>query len=275
MKYLILMHVDPEVMASLSLEQQQSIGAGHQEFMAKTTETGEMLSTHALGDPSQTKVVRGRNGMPETVDGPFAETKEFMGGYYLLDVESEERAIELGWGPAARSRAAGPRRAPAPLRHRSAGRLRRRRAGSPARGASAMAARRPPRRPVRLAADKCAPPHDRPHPERPPPARPGTGLLRAVAATRRCADRARRREHLAAPVVLPSRAQPHRAGDVDTPRGRRPHDGADRPRVSSSPKRRSPSASAVPRPASARLERTSRLRSGPAIDSTRCSTSST
>lgn len=95
MKYLILMHVDPEVMASLSLEQQQSIGAGHQAFMAKTTETGEMLSTHALGAPSQTKVVRARNGRPETVDGPFAETKEFMGGYYLLDVESEERAIEL------------------------------------------------------------------------------------------------------------------------------------------------------------------------------------
>ena len=95
MKYLILMHVDPEVMASLSLEQQQDIGAGHQAFMAKTTETGEMLSTHALGAPSQTKVVRNRNGTPETVDGPFAETKEFMGGYYLLDVESEERAIEL------------------------------------------------------------------------------------------------------------------------------------------------------------------------------------
>ncbi|MBM7832730.1 hypothetical protein JOE59_003435 [Agromyces cerinus] len=95
MKYLILMHVDPEVMASLSLEQQQTIGDGHQAFMAKTTETGEMLSTHALGAPSQTKVVRSRNGRPETVDGPFAETKEFMGGYYLLDVESEERAIEL------------------------------------------------------------------------------------------------------------------------------------------------------------------------------------
>ncbi|MFB6609119.1 YciI family protein [Agromyces sp. NPDC056379] len=95
MKYLILMHVDPEVIASLSLEQQQHIGAGHEAFMAKTTESGEMLSTHALGAPSQTKVVRARNGRPETVDGPFAETKEFMGGYYLLDVESEERAIEL------------------------------------------------------------------------------------------------------------------------------------------------------------------------------------
>ena len=95
MKYLILMQVDPEVLASLSAEQQQAIGDGHQAFIAKTTESGEMLSTHALGAPGQSTVVRSRNGTPEAIDGPFAETKEFMGGYYLLDVVSKERAIEL------------------------------------------------------------------------------------------------------------------------------------------------------------------------------------
>lgn len=40
-------------------------------------------------------MVRGRSGAPEVVDGPFAESKEFMGGYYLVDVESKDRAIEL------------------------------------------------------------------------------------------------------------------------------------------------------------------------------------
>lgn len=95
MKYLILMQVDPTVLDALTAEQQQAIGDGHQAFIAKTTETGEMLSTHALGDPSQSTVVRSRDGKPEAVDGPFAETKEFMGGYYLIDVESKERAIEL------------------------------------------------------------------------------------------------------------------------------------------------------------------------------------
>jgi hypothetical protein len=39
--------------------------------------------------------VRARNGAPEVSDGPFAEAKEYMGGYYLVDVESRERAIEL------------------------------------------------------------------------------------------------------------------------------------------------------------------------------------
>jgi hypothetical protein len=93
-KYLVLMHVDPSVIEALSEEQQQMIYDGHQAFMAEATKSGEMLSTHALGDPSQSTVVRG-GGKPQVVEGPYAETKEFMGGYYLLDVESKERAIEL------------------------------------------------------------------------------------------------------------------------------------------------------------------------------------
>jgi hypothetical protein len=95
MKYLILMQVDPDVLAALGEEEMNAIGDGHQRFIAAITETGEMLSTNALGDPSQSTVVRSRGGVPEVVDGPFAETKEFMGGYYLVDVESKERAIEL------------------------------------------------------------------------------------------------------------------------------------------------------------------------------------
>jgi hypothetical protein len=95
MKYVILMQVDPDVLAALSEEQSAAIGEGHQRFMAAITESGEFLSTNALGDPSQSTVVRGTGGAPEVVDGPFAEAKEFMGGYYLVDVESKERAVEL------------------------------------------------------------------------------------------------------------------------------------------------------------------------------------
>lgn len=95
MKYVVLMHVDPKVLDALSAEEQQAIGDGHQAFIDEVTKSGEMLSTHALGDPSQSTVVRSKGRKPEVVEGPFAETKEFMGGYYLLDVESKERVIEL------------------------------------------------------------------------------------------------------------------------------------------------------------------------------------
>lgn len=95
MKYLILMQVDPAVLEQLTEEQQQLIGTGHTAFMETTKDSGEFLSTNALADPSQSKVVRSLNGFPEVTDGPFTEAKEFMGGYYLIDVESEARAIEL------------------------------------------------------------------------------------------------------------------------------------------------------------------------------------
>jgi hypothetical protein len=95
MKYLILMHVDPAVLEQLTAEQQTAIQTGHAEFMRATKESGEFLGTHALAGPSQSKVVRSANGVPEVTDGPFVEAKEFMGGYYLLDVEDEARAVEL------------------------------------------------------------------------------------------------------------------------------------------------------------------------------------
>ena len=96
MKFLILMQVDPDVLANLTDDQQKAIGDGHAKFMAETKESGEFVFTQALGDPSQSTTVRGRaSGRPEITEGPFAETKEFLGGYYLIDVESRERAVEL------------------------------------------------------------------------------------------------------------------------------------------------------------------------------------
>lgn len=95
MKYLVMMQIDPDVMAQLSAEEGQRLMDGHQAFMKATKESGEFIATQALADPNQTKVVRARDGLPEVTDGPFAEAKEFLGGYYLLDVDSEQRVLEL------------------------------------------------------------------------------------------------------------------------------------------------------------------------------------
>jgi hypothetical protein len=94
-KYLILMHVDPAVLEGLTADQQSQMMTGHQDFIKSTKDSGEFLATSALADPAQSATVRARNGAPEVTDGPYAESKEYMGGYYLIDVESRERAIEL------------------------------------------------------------------------------------------------------------------------------------------------------------------------------------
>jgi hypothetical protein len=68
---------------------------GHGEFIKTIQESGEMISTQALADPSNTAVVRVRDGVPVVTDGPFVESKEFLGGFYLVECESKDRAIEL------------------------------------------------------------------------------------------------------------------------------------------------------------------------------------
>jgi hypothetical protein len=57
-------------------------------------EAGELVSGQPLVDPSRAKTVRFHNGAPLPTDGPFAEIKESLAGYWIVDV-TEERAIEI------------------------------------------------------------------------------------------------------------------------------------------------------------------------------------
>ena len=57
--------------------------------------SGEFVATQGLAEPKEAKVVRGeKNGLPIT-DGVFPESKEFLLGYWIVDVESPERAYEI------------------------------------------------------------------------------------------------------------------------------------------------------------------------------------
>lgn len=95
MKFLLIMNVNPQILDALTEEERNEITTGHGAFMDAIKASGEMLGTVALADPSQTATVRARAGVPAVTDGPFLEAKEFLGGYYLVDVESRERAVEL------------------------------------------------------------------------------------------------------------------------------------------------------------------------------------
>jgi hypothetical protein len=58
-------------------------------------ESGELVDNQGLADGSQAKTVRIKNGIPVATDGPFAEAKESLVGYWIVDVENEARAIEI------------------------------------------------------------------------------------------------------------------------------------------------------------------------------------
>jgi len=56
-------------------------------------EAGELVGVEGLAPPGQARIVRSKGeGAPEVTDGPFAESKEFLVGYWIIDVESAERA---------------------------------------------------------------------------------------------------------------------------------------------------------------------------------------
>lgn len=79
-------------------------------FARQLGESGELVGAEGLAPPAQARVVRaGKNGGPEVTDGPFAEAKEFLAGYWIVDVESPVRAYEIA---ALASAAPGPGGAP-------------------------------------------------------------------------------------------------------------------------------------------------------------------
>jgi len=60
------------------------------------TRSGELVDAQGLAPPGRAKVVRfGKGNSPVVSDGPFAETKEFLAGYWIVDVEKPERAYEI------------------------------------------------------------------------------------------------------------------------------------------------------------------------------------
>ena len=64
-------------------------------FAQKLRQAGELVAAEGLAAPSQAKLVRGsKDGTPVT-DGVFPETKEFLAGYWIVDVESPERAYQI------------------------------------------------------------------------------------------------------------------------------------------------------------------------------------
>lgn len=98
MKYLILIHTNPaslKVWAGLDDEQRMAFGLGHRALTEFLAESGELIVSEGLADPSLATYVSVRNGKTLTSDGPFAEVKEHLAGLYLVDCDSIERAIEL------------------------------------------------------------------------------------------------------------------------------------------------------------------------------------
>ena len=95
MKYLLMIYGNQEKWASIPAEKWPEAIARQDTFNRTYRETGELLGAYGLADAARARLVRRVDGQPAVTDGPYLETKEYMASFYLLDCESEERALAI------------------------------------------------------------------------------------------------------------------------------------------------------------------------------------
>lgn len=92
-KYMLLIYSNAESWASLSPEQRDGLTTAHEELSRELTEQGLLVSAAGLADPITTRTVQVRDDTTTTTDGPYAEAKEHLAGFYLVECDNIDQAI--------------------------------------------------------------------------------------------------------------------------------------------------------------------------------------
>src|SRR5262245_29240981 len=103
MKYLCLAYEEEATLNALTASQWDALRRETLDYVVTLKEGRHLVSTHALQSRRTAATVRMRDGKLSVTDGPYAETKEMLGGFFLIEAPSFEEAIRLasGW-PSAR-----------------------------------------------------------------------------------------------------------------------------------------------------------------------------
>ncbi|MBB4933150.1 hypothetical protein F4561_003970 [Lipingzhangella halophila] len=107
MKYVILIHSNPQPWGhptgdylaefqALPEAQREKLTEDFERTLTELQENGELVTGEALADPASARLYRWRDGSPLPSDGPYSESKEHLAGFFLIDVDSQERAEEVG-----------------------------------------------------------------------------------------------------------------------------------------------------------------------------------
>ena len=95
MQYLLLIYGNEQEWTSMGREEMEKVYEGHRDYAARMEQAGVLRGGAELAPGTTATSVRFSEGRTRTTDGPFAETKEQLGGYYLIEVENLDQAI--GW----------------------------------------------------------------------------------------------------------------------------------------------------------------------------------
>jgi hypothetical protein len=94
MRYLLLIGSDDKNQTAPPKAEMEAIVQGHARFAQELRATGKMVHAERLRPDSDGSRIRVKAGQRQVMDGPFTETKEALGGFYLIECETREEAVE-------------------------------------------------------------------------------------------------------------------------------------------------------------------------------------
>jgi hypothetical protein len=94
MRYLLLIGTDDKNQTAPPKAEMEAIVQGHARFAQELRATGKMVHAERLRPDSDGSRIRVKAGQRQVMDGPFTETKEALGGFYLIECETREEAVE-------------------------------------------------------------------------------------------------------------------------------------------------------------------------------------
>ena len=93
-KYILLLYGPPVRPEEITPEQWQGVVEAHTTFHGELRQAGALVDSSPLVPPTEARTIQIRRGDRLVIDGPFAETKEVLGGYYLIEADSLDAAVE-------------------------------------------------------------------------------------------------------------------------------------------------------------------------------------
>lgn len=95
MKYACLVYIDDDIAGSMTPTEQKALTDKTIEDDWRLRNSGKLILSQPLQPPQHAVTIRGRKGRISRIDGPFAETKEFLGGIFLIEARDLDEAIQI------------------------------------------------------------------------------------------------------------------------------------------------------------------------------------
>ena len=95
MAYMLLILEDPDQRATRTQPEGEAVYQRMVDFAAKLKKKDQLLAVESLVHQRDARRIRVRSGQAQVLDGPFAEAKEMIGGFFLLDVKTRDEAVAI------------------------------------------------------------------------------------------------------------------------------------------------------------------------------------